>query len=152
MLDSGSSELVWFVVGLILLLAEFAIPGLIIIFFGIGAWFTALLIGLGIIESFNLQLIVFLVSSLASLIFLRKKGKKYFEGRVSGKLSAEQSLDDISGEKAVVTSTIIPKKVGGKVEYNGTTWEAESDVTLEPGLTVEIVTRKNLTLVVKPIQ
>ncbi|MBW1855703.1 MAG: hypothetical protein JRJ00_13650 [Deltaproteobacteria bacterium] len=32
---------VWFVLGLILALSEFAVPGVILIFFGVGAWIVA---------------------------------------------------------------------------------------------------------------
>ena len=34
-------ELIWFLIGLVLLLMEFAIPGLVVLFFGIGAWVVA---------------------------------------------------------------------------------------------------------------
>jgi membrane protein implicated in regulation of membrane protease activity len=34
--------MVWFLIGLILIVSEFAVPGLVIIFFGLGAWVAAL--------------------------------------------------------------------------------------------------------------
>lgn len=34
--------MVWFLIGLVLIVSEFAVPGLVIIFFGLGAWATAL--------------------------------------------------------------------------------------------------------------
>ena len=52
-------ELIWFIAGLIMLLAEFAMPGLIIFFFGVGAWLVAL-ICLFIDISINIQLIILL--------------------------------------------------------------------------------------------
>ena len=39
-----SPELAWFLVGLICMIAEFAAPGVIILFFGAGAWVVALLV------------------------------------------------------------------------------------------------------------
>lgn len=146
-----AAELVWFVVGLVLALAEFIIPGLVIIFFGAGAWITALALMLGLIETFNEQLIVFLVSSIVSLVLFRKQGQHYFEGKVSGKLAPGESLDDVHGKKAVVISAIKPKALGGKVEYNGTPWPAEAEVEIEAGTVVEIISRNNLTLKVKPL-
>jgi membrane protein implicated in regulation of membrane protease activity len=151
MIDFGSSEFTWFIIGLIIMLAELLLPGFILIFFGIGAWVTALGIALGLLPGFSGQLIVFLLSSVASLVLFRKKGKNYFQGKVSGKLGKYQSLDDIKGQRVVVVNPIRPKNVDGKVEYNGTFWTATADVELPKGAVVEIVERDNLTLHVKPI-
>jgi membrane protein implicated in regulation of membrane protease activity len=146
-----TAELVWFIVGLVLALAEFIMPGLVIIFFGAGAWITALALMLGVIETFNEQLLVFLVSSIVSLVLFRKQGQHYFEGKVSGRLAPEESLEDVRGKKAVTLTAIKPKMLGGKVEYNGTPWSAEAEVEIEPGAAVEIIGRDNLTLKVKPL-
>ena len=43
------------------------------------------------------------------------------------------------------------KALDGKVEFNGTHWQAESDTTIAVGTTVEIVRRTNLILFVKPL-
>ena len=37
---SFSPELIWFVAGLALILSEFMLPGIILVFFGAGAWLT----------------------------------------------------------------------------------------------------------------
>ena len=62
-------EIIWFLVGLVLLVMEFALPGLIIGFFGIGAWIVAavcLITEIGL----NAQLAIFIVSSVLSLLLL----------------------------------------------------------------------------------
>lgn len=146
-----SPVLLWFIVGLVLVIGEIFIPGLIIIFFGAGAWITALAQALGLIESFNEQLLVFLFSSVLSLVIFRRHGQRYFEGRVSGELPPFESIDDFKGGRALVTATITPKRVGGKVEFNGTIWDAEADVELTAGATVQVIARNNLTLKVKPL-
>lgn len=152
MFDAESSELLWFIIGLVFMLAELAIPGFVVIFFGIGAWITALCAALGLVDSFNAQVAVFLVSSILTLVLFRKQGKKYFRGRVSGIAGAEDALDNLRGQKAVALSDLVPKALGGKVEFNGTVWEAESDMRISKGTTVEIVERKNLVLIVKPLE
>lgn len=152
MFDAESSELLWFIIGLVFMLAELAIPGFVVIFFGIGAWITALCAALGLVDSFNAQVAVFLVSSILTLVLFRKQGKKYFKGRVSGIAGAEDALDNLRGQKAVALSDLVPKALGGKVEFNGTVWEAESDMRISKGTTVEIVERKNLVLIVKPLE
>jgi membrane protein implicated in regulation of membrane protease activity len=151
MFDNASAELLWFLVGLVLLLSELVLPGLVIIFFGVGAWVTALLVGFDLLPSFNAQLIVFLVTSVLALVIFRKKGQRYFEGRVSGIWNPRASMEDLKGDRAVVTSPIAPNTPGGKVEYHGTTWNAESDVSIAQGQPVVIVERKNLVLHVKPL-
>jgi len=148
---SEAAELTWFVIGLVLALAEFILPGLVIIFFGVGAWITALCLMLGIIESFNAQLIVFLVSSIGSLVLFRRYGQGYYQGKVSGGLTLGESLDEVRGKKAVALTAIKPRSLDGRVEFNGTPWSAEADVEIAPGAVVEIVNRNNLTLKVKPL-
>jgi membrane protein implicated in regulation of membrane protease activity len=151
MSELATMELLWFLAGLALILAELFVPGFVIIFFGLGAWITASLIALGIIESFNTQLLVFIVSSLVTLLLFRRQGKHYFEGRVSGKVGAAHSMEDVRGERAVALTDIHPNKLDGEVEFNGSTWKAVSDVEIRKGSTVEIVERNNLVPTLKPI-
>ncbi len=144
-----SAVLAWFFIGFFLILTELALPGFIVIFFGAGAWVTCLMLEVGLIKSFNAQLIVFLLASGASLLLFRKKGKALFEGKKSGKLGPFESLDDFVGQHAEVVQAIEPGQPGGKVEFHGTLWSAESDQSLAPGAKVTIIKRDNLTLVVK---
>ena len=57
------SALLWFLFGLGIMVLELVQPGFIVIFFGIGAWVTALLVWLGVLQSLNAQLLAFLASS-----------------------------------------------------------------------------------------
>lgn len=143
-------ELAWFLVGLLLLLAELITPGFVVIFFGVGAWVTALLIALGLLPTFNAQLLTFMIASVVSLLLFRKKGKSLFEGRRAGGYGANESVDSIVGEKAVVVEEITPRTTG-KVEYNGSHWQAEAEVAIAKGTAVTILERRNLTLIVKPM-
>ena len=149
MADVLSNELMWFLCGLIFLLSEFIIPGFVIFFFGVGAWVVALLLWLNIDISFTNQLFIFLVSSILSLVFFRRYGKKFYQATV--KTDESQKFDDIRGEKATVTADIIPNGVGGKVEFHGTQWTAEADMPIQKGAVVEVIERDNLTLKVKPL-
>lgn len=151
MLDNASAELLWFLVGLVLLVSELALPGFVIIFFGFGAWITALLVGFGLLPSFNAQLLVFLISSVACLAVFRRKGKHLFEGKVSRVLNPGSSMDDVQGQRVVVLQAITPGVAGGRVEFHGTSWTAEADVMIPAGQTVEIIGQDNLTLHVKPL-
>lgn len=75
-----------------------------------------------------------------------------FEGKKSGGYGASDSMESIVGEKAVVKTAISPSGTAGKVEFNGTLWQAEADSPISAGTTVVIVERKNLILKVKPLE
>ena len=140
-------EIIWFLVGLVLLIMEFALPGLVIFFFGVGAFIVAivcLITDIGI----NTQLIIFMASSVLSLLCLRKWLKGIFFGHVKSKQDMTQDIQEFVGERAMVKEKIKPK-AGGKVELHGTNWAAEADEEIAEGTMVEIVGKENITLKVK---
>ena len=142
-------EIIWFLVGLALLILEFILPGLIIAFFGVGAWIVALvclITDIGI----NTQLIIFIISSVLALICLRKWLKGIFLGHAVSKQNLKENLDEFIGQKAVVKEKIIPK-AGGKVEFHGTNWVAEADEEIAEGTMVQIIGKDNITLKVKSL-
>ena len=142
-------EVVWFLIGLVLLIMEFAMPGLIIAFFGIGAWVVALvclITDIGI----NTQLIIFIVCSVLSLLLLRRWLKGIFLGHTESRQDLTEDLKEFVGERAVVKEKITPK-AGGRVEFHGTDWEAVADVEIAEGTVVEIIGKDNITLKVKAV-
>jgi len=118
-------ELIWFLIGVLLLLAEFAIPGLIVLFFGIGAWIVA---GVCLLTdiSLNVQLGIFIGASVLSLVLLRSWLKGMFVGHVKAKQDLTEDLQEFIGERVVVQEAISPK-LAGKVEVHGTNWSAEAN-------------------------
>jgi membrane protein implicated in regulation of membrane protease activity len=141
--------LLWFIAGLALLLTELFAPALILMFFGLGAWIVTVLCLLFNI-GFPAQLIVFAVSSIVLLIFLRKKLKPVFLGYVSSEQNSGQNIDDFYEKEAVVVARIEPGKPG-KVEFNGVAWDAVSEGTLEVDSRVKIIDRSGLKLKVVPL-
>jgi len=141
--------LLWFIAGLVLLLTELFAPSLILIFFGLGAWGVTALYLLFNIE-FPTQLIVFAVSSIMLLVFLRKKLKPVFLGYVSSKQNSGQNMDDFFEKEAVVMARIEPGKPG-KVEFNGVAWDAVSDSSIDVDTRVKIIDRSGLKLKVVPL-
>ena len=140
-------ELIWFLVGVLLLLMEFIIPGLIIAFFGIGACVVAIICIFADI-SINAQLIIFIVVSVLSLLCLRKWLKGIFMGHVKSKQDMTEDLQEFIGEHVIVKTKIVPN-MGGKVELHGTDWQADADQEIAEGSVVEIVGKDGLTLKVK---
>jgi membrane protein implicated in regulation of membrane protease activity len=142
-------EIIWFLTGLVLLILEFILPGLIIAFFGAGAWVVAL-VCLIIDIPLNTQLIIFIISSVLSLLCLRKWLKGIFLGHTSSKQNLKENLDEFVGQKAVVKEKIMPKS-GGKVEFHGTNWLAQADEEISEGAMVQIIGKDNITLKVKSL-
>ena len=139
--------LVWFVVGIAMLLLELAAPGLIIAFFGMGAVLVGA-ICLFVDIPVNAQLAIFILSSLLLLIALRRHLKVIFMGSVSSRPEADEDPSDLIGKRAVVVREI-RRGVRGRVEIHGTGWAAESDGDIPEGTTVEIIGKDSITLKVK---
>lgn len=147
--DIISPPVIWFFFGLIIFLLELAAPGLILFFFGLGAWITAIFT---IVFDLTLawQLTIFLITSVSSLYFLRKKFTILFEGYRQGKENPDKNLDDFTGKKVIVREAIIPPN-RGKVELYGSVWSAEAETEIKEGETAEVVAKENITLKVKSI-
>jgi membrane protein implicated in regulation of membrane protease activity len=136
----------WALAGIGLMICEFAMPGLILLFFGLGALFTALLTWL-LPLSLPLQLLVFTIASLVSLFALRRFLKPIFTGRTTA-VQEDALSEGMTGSEGVVSEPITPG-TAGKIILNGTAWKAESEEALEAGQTVVVVGQKSLTLFVK---
>jgi len=146
------NDMLWAIAGIVLIFIEFFIPGLVIIFFGAGALVTALLT-LIIREGFSLpfQLLTFTITSILSLLLLRKYMKNVFVGKLENKQDGVNFNIEI-GKIIPVVEFIQPGEVGGKVKYQGTVWNAQSDHPVSPGESVKIIGSKNLTLFVEKIK
>jgi len=104
-------ELIWFIIGMVLIILEFGIPGVITVFFGIGAWIVSLLCLLFNIP-LNLQIIIFIIGSVIPLVLLRKWFKELLEGRSTvGPVDLDE-LEEFLGKRATVTEAITPDKKG----------------------------------------
>ena len=147
--DFLKPELIWFLIGLLLLVLEFILPGLIVAFFGVGAWVVAL-VCLFIDIPVNAQLLIFIVSSVLSLLLLRKWLKGVFMGHVVSKQDVKENLEEFVGQRAVVKERIVPNG-RGKVEFRGTDWQAEADEEIAEGAAVKIIGKENITLKVKAL-
>lgn len=136
---------IWFLIGLGLLILELVLPGLVVLFFGIGAWVTALACKIFDID-LNFQILIFLVTSLLGLVLLRKYLRNRFFSRRKDEVG--EALEEFIGHKAKVISDF--KNGEGKVEIKGTPWNAVCDEALKKGQTVVIEKKDSLTLFVKP--
>lgn len=138
-----NAAVIWFIAGFVFFLLEFAVPGLILFFFAIGAWIVAIL-SLFMDLSFNAQLMIFLVTSIVTILLFRNWAKKLIMARKS----KNEIEDEFIGRKALAQSDIAPGK-NGKVEFKGTTWDAQSEDVIEKGENVVIIGNDSILLIVK---
>ena len=141
--------LIWFLAGLALIIFEFALPGVILLFFGVGAWIAAVTTWLGLTPSWTPQLLTFAVSSVVLLVGLRRWFRTRFFGYVEDDQSPKVNLDDLAGHEVSVTSDILPGETG-QVQYKGAAWSARSDSTLTAGTAAVIVSAEGIILTVRP--
>ncbi len=150
MFENFPLKYLWILLGLAIMSMELFAPGFVIVFFGLGAVATGLLLfflPLGV----NTQLVLFAVISIVLLVSFRKMAQGYFVGRVGHKNPTGGPHEVMAGETAVVTETIVPNSPKGKVEFHGSFWNADADTEIKPGVKVTVLERRNLTLKVKPL-
>lgn len=128
--------LLWFVFGLGLALLELALPGLIIIFFGIGCLVTAAVVFLFDL-SLTQQILLFSGSSIAALVVLRRGAKRVFRGVSTN--NQEDNFDDFPKGVRVPVTRPITLTEQGRIHYRGTDWYATADEAIESGAIVEIL-------------
>lgn len=141
----ASAVFLWALLGLLMIGAEFFVPGLVIVFFGIGALITAGLSSVvpGLNKSVVLQVLAWLAATGLSFTFLRRHLSRVFRGKV---ITDEGT--SATGKKALVTERITPE-THGRVRFEGTSWAAASYTeTFDPGETVEILRQEGLILYV----
>ncbi|WP_295127720.1 NfeD family protein [uncultured Chitinophaga sp.] len=139
-----SATVIWFILGFVLLLLEFAVPGFILCFFGLGAWVVAL-VTLIFDVSLNVQLLIFLASSILSVVLFRSWIRKKMGYKIAPK---DLLKDEIIGKSAKAETPISPNHQG-KVYFRGASWGASSTDIIQEGEEVIIIGNDSIILIVK---
>lgn len=139
---------IWLVIGIIAIGLEIFVPGLVIIFFGIGAVGTALVSLLPFVASHLwIQGLCFLVLSILSLVCLRRLFGNIFQGTVFDSFARSPGDSPF----AEVIEDISPSR-DGRIRYKGTTWNARTLADEIPaGVSVKIVRLEGMTYIVEKI-
>jgi membrane protein implicated in regulation of membrane protease activity len=137
----------WMALAVALLVGEALTLGVFMLFFGFGALITGLALYI-LPLSFSAQILVFLFSSVCTLLLMRNTMRAWLVPK--NKSVTTDNIEDIIGRRAIVTENIDPPKFG-LVDLKGTNWKAMAEKKLMKGSTVEVIGRENLVLKVKLI-
>jgi len=142
------AELIWVVLGFILIAAEMYLNAFIIIFFGIAAVLVGILLWIGMPGGYGVPFFVFGGLSVGMLLLLRSRFQSWFKGASE---DAQQD-DDFLGRDAVVESGFdVASPHRGKVSYRGASWDARTTLgPFAPGTYVRITGRDSSMLIVGP--
>jgi len=140
-----SREIIWMILGFVLLIAEMFTTTFFIMWFGVSALFTALVSWLWV-DSLTFQLLIFAVCSFLLVLFTRKLTNKF-----SGEPSRKITQDEIIGKIGLVTETILADHSKGIVKIDGQEWRACSvnGVEIEKGENVVIQRLQGVKIYVK---
>ena len=142
---------VWFLRGLALVLLEVAVPGVILVFFGGGAWIVALTTWAGLTSAAASKILLFAIASVGLLVGLRKWVTGKFSGYVSDVQDPSTNLDEFTGKPVEVLQDVVPGRSGGKVEFKGASWSARAEEPIARGEPATIERIDGITLVIKRV-
>ena len=135
-----SIYLIWFLIGICFLIAEFIMPTFIMFFFAIGAVIVSIVTACYDL-SINSQIILFALSSVISLVLLRNYMKNIFKGNESkGEDKYFDNSIDPNKNFAIVSKTIQPDSFG-EIKYKGTFYKAQSENSIDEGKIVKVVSK-----------
>jgi len=135
----------WLIAMVVLLIIEAVVPGLISIWFALGA--LAALISALFHAPIWLQIVWFVAVSVLTLVLTRPLVRKYVNNRVT-----PTNADMVIGKDAVVTERIDNLHAKGAVLLDGKTWTARMDQEsegAEPGETVRVLRIEGVKLIVE---
>ena len=138
---------VWLIAMIVLLAVEAVVPGLISIGFALGA--LAALVSALLHAPLWLQIVWFLVVSVAALALTRPLAKKYINSRTQ-----PTNADMLIGKECIVRESIDNVRGTGSVSVGGKVWTARTEnegVRLQEGDLAVVVRIEGVKLIVKPM-
>ena len=138
---------VWLVAMIVLLVIEGVVPGLISIWFALGA--LAALVSALLHAPLWLQIVWFLAVSIAALALTRPLAKKYINAKTQ-----PTNADMLIGKECVVRESIDNLLGAGAVSVDGKVWTARTendDIKVPEGSRAVVVRIEGVKLIVKPL-
>lgn len=139
---------IWAVLAVVCLILELTAGDFFILCFSIGAASACLTDALG--GSITLQLVVFAISTLACLFFVRPFAQRFLH---KGEPNRPSNADALIGRKGRVVETV-KANTFGRVQIDGDIWKAVTNeaTDIAEGTTVCVVSRESTIITVETIK
>jgi len=140
----------WLGSGIFLMAIEFLVPGLVMVFVGLGPLTVVFGMHFGYIDGILQQFITYFISSIIYLLTLR-----FLVLRFVPSVTRKENIDEDEEVIGSIVELVADINSGefGRVEHSGSTWQAraEGDQTILKGEQVKIIGRDNITWIVQKI-
>jgi inner membrane protein len=133
---------IWILIGVLLILSEFALPGVIAVFFGMAALLVGLLLFLNVPLDLPGQIFLFGVLGVALLLVARRRFTPWLKGKSETGGVGSEVLP--VGTRATAQADFVQGL--GVVILNGVRWNAESQDAIRAGDPVWLTGRQGLIL------
>ena len=141
----------WLGFGIFCVLSELLLPGLVMVFVGLGSLTVVLTMHLGYIHTIPEQFTTFFISSIFYLVTLR-----FLVLRLVPINEIKTDIDEdraALGSIVTIIDDITPESLG-RIEYSESTWQAKADdskITILSGDKAKVVGRENITWIVQKL-
>ena len=129
---------------------EFLVPGLVMVFVGLGSLTVVFGMHFGYIDGILQQFTTFFISSIIYLLTLR-----FLVLRFVPSVTRKENIDEDEEVMGSIVEIVADINSGefGRVEHSGSSWQAraEGDQTILKGEQVKIIGRDNITWIVQKI-
>ena len=141
---------IWMILGCVLVVAELALPGLVVVFVGLGAITVATLVEFGVVQTVPAQLTAWFGISIVYTLSLRFLVLRFYPTDTQHQDIDEDRL--AIGRIVRVTETISADQPG-RIAHEDTTWTAvsASGDRIRAGARARIVARDNITWTVEAV-
>jgi len=140
----------WLGSGIFLMAVEFLVPGLVMVFVGLGSLTVVFGMYFGYIDGILQQFITFFISSIIYLFTLR-----FLVLRFVPSVTRKENIDEDEEVMGSIVEIVADINSGefGRVEHSGSSWQAraEGDQTILKGEQVKIIGRDNISWIVQKI-
>ncbi|MCP4751980.1 MAG: NfeD family protein [Proteobacteria bacterium] len=141
---------IWFIFGIVLIVSEIFIPGLVVVFLGLAAVLVATGRWIGWIEGLVDSFTYWFVISIAVVLSMRGIVSRIKPGEVAPRIEDEDQA--AIGRIVDVLDEIGSDHDQGRIRFRGTSWKARTEYgQIFPGHKARIFARQNMVWIVDPV-
>lgn len=142
--------IIWLSVGVLLMILELVIPGMVTVFMGAAAVIVAGLRWIGLVESLGVSIALWMILSAVLVVALRSVLQRFLPSESTHNAADEDTM--ALGQVVEVIRTCTDDTTTGRIRYQGTTWMAQTlDGEIPAGANARLLYRDNLAWIVEAV-